>query len=1030
MGTLKARIQHLILKGIGEKPIAAPEGVQPGDSEWRSYYIMIGEWAYNLPDDIWYYNNGTEVKSFGARSEIVDVENTALYDAMRPNDSNGFAYYAGKNFVTYVNESSANPDFHEVQVYLCIQNAEIGESPESHPLKWENKGEGVTISSRNTSTGVVASLAELKAIEGMKTGDSVIVTSVKYWYRFTENAETGIKPNDGSIGSWIHQSRFNGSNLIDVVDSQKIENDFYLPYRDDCLIVLVPGMVGMLDATQIQFYITITEPSFIVKTGSGFTPADYKIQPFGVGGGNTNDKQFFVTEALLRAAHPVGEEGWFSLVGETDTFWVWDVEGGDWVDSGSHAASITIDAVPTNDSPNAVSSGGVFAELGNKADAGHQHTATDITMSDGKTVEQAVNETRSQHVDFSVNIPFTSIMTSMPITASDEERVFIPITATAVAGARCMVVMNADGTELHVPGFSSIFKTAPDSMGWNNINNSRNAIEFWYDGTDYWYKIIREESNLVYKSEVILKGGASGPFTPVHDDDPVPKKWTEDTIRQVVANYYPGLPSPDGLDLGWYGVEWDEGRVNPGCLRIGSLSGYAGGGAYGDNGYNINTRPLSNVPDHLLFVHNKMKSVMLLDSGTENYDLDPYNNYNRSGVAPTVMDVVTADGRTVLNCTGLFAGVEDDYVGRYAHNTTLSKTSRYALITGKTNNDTLVISDPRTGSPSSNIFEIGDSFEICTARFDGDDGQVMVKIPKFYFFQTYEPSPTGISGRSKVRIGLSMYPYDGFTVHPAFVDGTGSQVDAIYVSRLEAINIGGTLASLPNSIPANSTNLPTFRGQAQNRGAGWQLEMFWYRSALQLLFYTEYADLFSQHRLQAFTEGANSSAWRRRGGRTLHAGNQSVSVVANDWYDADIVNSASWGEHKTVAMSYRGIENFYGHLWTCVDGINVNERNVYVTNNKAVLASDTPAGYDDLGVALPSNSYLKTIHSIAGAIVPATGGASTVTYYTDYAWSSVGWRVCFAGGHLSYGAYAGVAALRADLDSTFADWSIGARLCY
>lgn len=47
---------------------------------------------------------------------------------------------------------------------------------------------------------------------------------------------------------------------------------------------------------------------------------------------------YFVTADALRAAHPTGQDGWWAIVGETDTIWIWDSDSGEWVDS-----STTID---------------------------------------------------------------------------------------------------------------------------------------------------------------------------------------------------------------------------------------------------------------------------------------------------------------------------------------------------------------------------------------------------------------------------------------------------------------------------------------------------------------------------------------------------------------------------------------------------------------------------------------------------------------------------------------------------------------
>lgn len=47
---------------------------------------------------------------------------------------------------------------------------------------------------------------------------------------------------------------------------------------------------------------------------------------------------YFVTADALKAAHPSGQDGWWAIVGETDTIWIWDSDSGEWVDS-----STTID---------------------------------------------------------------------------------------------------------------------------------------------------------------------------------------------------------------------------------------------------------------------------------------------------------------------------------------------------------------------------------------------------------------------------------------------------------------------------------------------------------------------------------------------------------------------------------------------------------------------------------------------------------------------------------------------------------------
>lgn len=45
-------------------------------------------------------------------------------------------------------------------------------------------------------------------------------------------------------------------------------------------------------------------------------------------------KGFFETPDALRAAYPTGQAGWWAIIGSSDSIWVWDVEGAEWVNSG------------------------------------------------------------------------------------------------------------------------------------------------------------------------------------------------------------------------------------------------------------------------------------------------------------------------------------------------------------------------------------------------------------------------------------------------------------------------------------------------------------------------------------------------------------------------------------------------------------------------------------------------------------------------------------------------------------------------
>jgi len=98
-------------------------------------------------------------------------------------------------------------------------------------------------------------------------------------------------------------------------------------------------------------------------------------------------------------------------------------------------------------------------------------------------------------------------------------------------------------------------------------------------------------------------------------------------------------------------------------------------------------------------------------------------------------------------------------------------------------------------------------------------------------------------------------------------------------------------------------------------------------------------------------------------------------------------------------MTYRGIENFFGHVWKWVDGININANRPYVSNNQADFADDTATNYLDIGVNLiNADGWQSTLVNINYGFLPATVGASSTTKITDYYYQAAGWRVAKLGG--------------------------------
>ena len=178
------------------------------------------------------------------------------------------------------------------------------------------------------------------------------------------------------------------------------------------------------------------------------------------------------------------------------------------------------------------------------------------------------------------------------------------------------------------------------------------------------------------------------------------------------------------------------------------------------------------------------------------------------------------------------------------------------------------------------------------------------------------------------------------------------------------------------------------------RGTGWHQYSYWQWHAIQHLYLAEYQDMNSQRVLgdgsmAGGTYVVNTGLSNARGNRCGHV----TGGTAADY------------------MSYRGIENFYGRAWDFIDGININERMVYLCNDPAKFADDTATDYSPLAmVPSASGSYQRDVMPGLAMLPSSVAGASATTYVGDACWTNVGWRVAFVGGNANYGARVGLGA--------------------
>ena len=288
-------------------------------------------------------------------------------------------------------------------------------------------------------------------------------------------------------------------------------------------------------------------------------------------------------------------------------------------------------------------------------------------------------------------------------------------------------------------------------------------------------------------------------------------------------------------------------------------------------------------------------------------------------------------------------------------------------------------------------------------------GDVMVKIPKFWYRRYKEGDIEYIKIADKATTG--------FTLHPLF-NHAGVESDCAYVG---AYKTSSNNKSVSGASPQVSQTRATFRSNAKAKGTGWSLIDIAAVSAIQMLCMVEFATTNAQAAIGRGYCDSNSAA--------LSTG--SCNNVAN-------LTGRPAGTDGKTGVVYRGIEDFWGNVWEWVDGVNWNGGTYYVCNNPANYADDTATNYTALsykGNTGWSSSYITTEGLDTGnnshVMLPsAAGSGSESTYYCDACWSSTGWKVFQRGGNWTNGSACGLFTAHLHNASSSSPTSIGSRLLY
>ncbi len=335
--------------------------------------------------------------------------------------------------------------------------------------------------------------------------------------------------------------------------------------------------------------------------------------------------------------------------------------------------------------------------------------------------------------------------------------------------------------------------------------------------------------------------------------------------------------------------------------------------------------------------------------------------------------------------------------------------------------------------------------------------QVMVEQPKFYYKVVpidleiiNEGENQGYHIR-KARYYISETPKPGFKIHPAFVRN-GKVNDFIYLAAFEgslwdssageyilddaqvadfaiAIGTGDMLSSVSKAKPISGSSQNLTRKNArllsENRGAGWGQSHATTIAASQLLMLIEYASFDMQS--------------------VLGDGNVNKNPSTSNVQCTGLTDSLGNISGKEVdAVSYRGEENFWGNVWTWVDGLNVQNPSMFTTHKVSTLyvSADTlnddtsVSPYEDTGIhpCYSNNAYISSFgysEKFDWLFIPTEcNGNSSLPVGDGMLNNSSGWRTIAMGGYCANNSNAGAFCLTLTPSSVYKAWTTGGRLVY
>lgn len=471
-----------------------------------------------------------------------------------------------------------------------------------------------------------------------------------------------------------------------------------------------------------------------------------------------------------------------------------------------------------------------------------------------------------------------------------------------------------------------------------------------------------------------------------------------------------------------YGVQWNETADTYRRLGL-ALPAVA-----------VATKP----SDSLLPIQTKMRRCLLLDNGTVNYYTCPTNTALKADCA-TASDLTGTDGQVMVEIPA--------FCQRYGyvtpnHNWEIAEPySDLSCPTGFTLHTAFVKDGVNVAYRYVGAYE-GVLYDTSASRYaDGiyqtawsctfatSDDSITANTRTAPFKNLSVGDKITISGTvsNNTTVTVATLVSDvKITVTENLTDETAANT-VIQTQKDWTATTGDILSSVSGKTAITYGTRAQFRVAASNRGSGWRQLDYDLHSAIQLLYFIEYASFYSQSMIGAGITAVTDWAAYNDSNPIAKSGNGNAIGNAS----GNTAGSTTCAAEVSDYMSYRGIENWYGHLWKWCDGININSNVPYVSNTATQWADDTATNYTALGITLHNaDGYQATLEQISRGFLPASVGASSSTKITDYYYQVSGWRVVRVGGNAIYGGNAGGFVLYAVDSSADANRHVGGRVCF